>query len=128
MFEQSHFDSDQAIVGLMAKHLAEGRAFPLFFYGQHYMLAVEAWLAAPVFTLAGPSVLALKLPLVGINLLIGSTLLWVLIKRMGLLPREAFAASIFVVIPPPLVSARLVEAQGSNIEPLLYVLVLWLLR
>ncbi len=30
IYEQSFFDSDQAILGLMAKHLAEGRAFPLF--------------------------------------------------------------------------------------------------
>ena len=59
----THFDSDQAVVGLMAKHLAEGRALPLFFYGQHYMLAVEAWLAAPLFWLFGASVAALKLPL-----------------------------------------------------------------
>jgi hypothetical protein len=36
-FEQN-FDSDQAIVGLMAKHLSEFRAVPLFFYGQNYML------------------------------------------------------------------------------------------
>ena len=43
---QSYFDSDQAIFGLMAKHIAEGRAFPLFMYGQTYMLAAEAWLAA----------------------------------------------------------------------------------
>ena len=35
--EQSFFDSDQAIVGLMAKHLSELRAFPVFFYGQTYM-------------------------------------------------------------------------------------------
>ena len=27
-FDESYFDSDQAIVGLMAKHLVEGRAFP----------------------------------------------------------------------------------------------------
>ena len=46
---QPQFDSDQAIVGLMAKHLSEMRALPIFFYGQHYMLAVEAWLAAPLF-------------------------------------------------------------------------------
>jgi hypothetical protein len=30
VYPQSFFDSDQAIVGLMAKHLIEGRAFPLF--------------------------------------------------------------------------------------------------
>ena len=127
-FEQSHFDSDQAIVGLMAKHLAEGRAFPLFFYGQHYMLAVEPWLAAPIFKVAGASVTTLKLPLLGINIAIAVLLLWILTKRIGLKASDAFVASIFFIMPPPLPSARLVEAQGSNIEPLLYVLVLWLLR
>src|SRR5580765_3196574 len=56
LYEQLAFDSDQAIVGLMAKHLVEGRAFPLFFYGQTYMLAVESWAAAPFFLIAGPTV------------------------------------------------------------------------
>jgi hypothetical protein len=128
VFEQSHFDSDQAVVGLMAKHLAEGRAFPLFFYGQHYMLAVEAWLAAPVFAVAGASIAALKLPLLLINVVICILLLWMLVRKAGLAPWEALVISLFFIVPPPLVSARLVEAQGSNVEPFLYVLVLWLLR
>src|SRR4029453_19076776 len=59
-WEQSYYDSDQAIVGLMVKHLIEGRAFPVFFYGQTYMLGVEAYLAAPVFLIAGISVATLK--------------------------------------------------------------------
>jgi len=112
----------------MAKHLADGRAFPLFFYGQHYMLAVESWLAAPVFKLAGPSIASLKFPLLVINIATACLLLWMLVRRLGLSPAEAFLAAIFFIMPPPLPSARLVEAQGSNIEPLLYVLVLWLLR
>src|SRR4051794_38729839 len=70
-WEQSQFDSDQAITGLMAKHLSQLRAFPLFYYGQSYMLAVEAWLAAPVFAIAGVSVTTLKLPLLAINIAIG---------------------------------------------------------
>jgi hypothetical protein len=127
-FEQSGFDSDQAVVGLMAKHLAEGRAFPLFFYGQHYMLAVEAWLAAPVFALFGASVATLKVPLLCINIAVAGLLLWILIRKAGLTPLEALLISVFFLMPPPLVSARLVESQGSNIEPLLYVLILWLLR
>lgn len=127
-FEQSHFDSDQAVVGLMAKHLAEGRAFPLFFYGQHYMLAVEPWLAAPLFRVAGASVATLKLPLLGVNIAVCVLLLWLLVRTIGVKPLEAFLISLFFIAPPPLVSARLVEAQGSNIEPLLYVLILWLLR
>ena len=63
----SHFDADQAVTGLMAKHLSELRAFPVFWYGQTYMLGVEAWLAAPVMALIGPTVTALKLPLLAIN-------------------------------------------------------------
>src|SRR6476646_4598334 len=54
LFEQVGFDSDQAIIGLMAKHLSEGRAFPLFLYGQTYMLAVEPWTADPFFGAGGP--------------------------------------------------------------------------
>src|SRR5207245_10217645 len=60
LFEQMGFDSDQAIVGLMAKHLSEGRAFPLFYYGQSYMLGVEAWAAAPFFLVGGATVRALR--------------------------------------------------------------------
>ena len=37
LWEESYFDSNQAVIGLMAKHLIEGRAFPLFMYGQNYM-------------------------------------------------------------------------------------------
>src|SRR5262245_30352405 len=42
-WDQSYFDSDQAVFGLMGKHLSEGRALPIFMYGQNYILAVEAW-------------------------------------------------------------------------------------
>ena len=66
----AHFDSDQAVTGLMAKHLAELRAFPVFWYGQTYMLGVEAWLAAPLMALAGATVTALKLPLLAMNVAI----------------------------------------------------------
>src|SRR5581483_12264103 len=63
----SHFDADQAVTGLMAKHLSELRAFPVYWYGQTYMLGVEAWLAAPLMALLGPTITALKLPLLAIN-------------------------------------------------------------
>ncbi|MFK3980129.1 ArnT family glycosyltransferase [Micromonospora sp. NPDC050397] len=55
-------NSDEATSGLVAMHVAQGREFPLFFYGQYYMGALESYLAAPLFALFGPSVLALRLP------------------------------------------------------------------
>lgn len=56
---QSQFDADQAVTGLMAKHVSELRAFPVFWYGQTYILGVESWLAAPLFAAFG---LLLSLP------------------------------------------------------------------
>lgn len=124
----AHFDSDQAIVGLMAKHISEGRAFPLYYYGQEYMLAVEAWLAAPVMLALGPTVLALKVPLVAVNLATVLLLLRIAVRDVGLRPALAFAAVLPVAIPAAGVAARLVEANGGNVEPWLYVLLLWIAR
>src|SRR5262245_9052612 len=88
-WEQAHFDSDQAIVGLMAKHLSEGRAFPLFMYGSNYVLAIEAWMAAAVFLVAGVSVAALKIPLLAINIVVGLLLVWLPERDGGLRTRRA---------------------------------------
>ena len=59
----------------MAKHLSEFRAFPLFFYGQHYMLGVESWIAVPFFWVGGPTVAMLRLPLVIINIVVAVSLI-----------------------------------------------------
>jgi hypothetical protein len=122
------FDSDQAIFGLMAKHIAQGRAFPLFMYGTNYLLAVEAWLAAPVFLVAGVSVAAFKLPLLAMNLAIGVLLVVLLERECGLRPMHALAASSFFVLAPPGTSTQLLAPIGGNVEPLLYALLLWVFR
>jgi len=57
----STLDADEAIVGLMAKHLLEGGEPPIFYYGQHYMGSFEALIAAVFFKWFGSSVTALKL-------------------------------------------------------------------
>ena len=50
------FDSDEAIVTLMARHIAHGKPIPTFFYGQAYMGSLSAILAAGGFSLFGESV------------------------------------------------------------------------
>ena len=57
----SVIDADEAIVGLMAKHILEGRPWPIFYYGQYYMGSFEALLTAVVFMLFGQSNFTLKL-------------------------------------------------------------------
>jgi hypothetical protein len=55
-------DSDEATMGLAAIHIAAGHDFPVFYYGQNYMATIEAWLAAPIIAVFGPSTLALRIP------------------------------------------------------------------
>ena len=128
LWPQAHFDADSAVTGLMALHLSEGRAFPVFWYGQGYMLAVEAYLAAPLFLLFGPSVTALKLPLLGINLAVALFLLRVFIRDAGLRPALALVPVMFFALPAPGTAARITEANGGNVEPFLYVVLIWILR
>ncbi len=127
-WEQSYFDSDQAIIGLMAKHLVERRAFPVFYYGQTYMLGVEAYLAAPVFALAGVSVTTLKLPLLVLNIGVALLLLRTLEREVGLRPYVALVPVLFFALPSPAAAAEILAPNGGNVAPFVYTLLIWLAR
>src|SRR5256885_12031619 len=62
LLSQTHVHSDEAIIGLMGKHISEGRYFPLYMYGQDYnaVAAWEAYLAAIAFAIFGVGVIQLK--------------------------------------------------------------------
>src|SRR5215831_18339546 len=120
----SHFDADQAVTGLMAKHLSELRAFPVFWYGQTYMLGVEAWLAAPVMAILGPTITALKLPLLAINVAIVA-LLFHSLTEDGVDTWAAGFVTLFFALAPPITAAHYLTANGGNVEPCLYILLLW---
>jgi hypothetical protein len=68
---QTHVHSDEAIIGLMGKHILEGRYFPFYMYGQAYNAgaAWEAYLAAISFALFGVGVISLKGCIVVLSLL-----------------------------------------------------------
>src|SRR2546429_8497893 len=67
---QTHVHSDEAIIGLMGKHILEGRFFPLYMYGQPYNAAAawEAYLAVVPFALFGVGVIPLKAGIVLLSL------------------------------------------------------------
>jgi hypothetical protein len=71
MTSQTHVHSDEAIIGLMGKHILEGRYFPFYMYGQPYNAgaAWEAYLAAIAFAFFGVSVIPLKSCIVVLSLL-----------------------------------------------------------
>src|SRR4029077_16260993 len=68
---QTHVHSDEAIIGLMGKHILEGRYFPFYMYGQAYNAgaAWEAYLAAIAFAFFGVGVISLKSCIVLLSLL-----------------------------------------------------------
>ncbi len=60
-------EGDECILGLMGMHLAQGREFPVFFYGQKYGLAiVEAPAAALSFLIAGAGPVSLKVAILAV--------------------------------------------------------------
>lgn len=118
------YDSDQAIMGLMAKHLSEFRKFPLFYYGQNYLLGAQSWVIAPLFWVARPSIGIQKIPLVIMNVATAVLLIRLLIANLTLRPAVAFLAALPFIVPTPLIAANFLQ----SVEPLLYVLILWVLR
>lgn len=112
----NHFviDADEAIVGLMGKHIIEGRGLPVFYYGQNYMGSLEAVLAGLVFLIFGVSSIALKsVPL------FFSLVLVVLIYQLGLeLGSRAVArtAALFAAIPPQMLVIWSSMARGGFLE------------
>src|SRR6185295_15645949 len=93
VYEGFYFDSDQAIVGLMAKRASTFQEFPLFYSGLNYLLAVEAWIITPFFWIARPSVAVMRLPLIALNVLVAVWLIAAISRGLVLRPALAFVAA-----------------------------------
>src|SRR5215813_6452821 len=57
-------NSDEAIIDLMALHVAYRGEHPIFFYGQGYMGAIQAYIGALLFHIFGVSIFSVRLGLV----------------------------------------------------------------
>ena len=90
-------DSDEAVVGLMARHILDGE-LPIFFWGQAYGGPHEAVLAAGVFSIAGSSVVALKLVPAALAA-VAAVLTWRVGRRTVGEPAAAIGAALMWVWP-----------------------------
>jgi hypothetical protein len=98
-------DGDECILGLMAKHIAEGRDFPIFFYGQRYGLAiVEAPLAALNFLILGVGAVPLKLAML-VLWLVGMSFYFLTLSRTLGRARSFWIAIAVVLMPAWAVSS-----------------------
>ena len=92
-------DGDECILGLMAKHVAQGREFPIFFYGQHYALSsVEAGLGAIGFLIAGVGALPLKVAMLALWTT-GVVFIFLALSRLVGAVRGFWIAAVFVLNP-----------------------------
>ena len=92
------FDSDEAVEGLMARHVLKGE-LPVFLWGQRYKGVPEVYLNAAVFAVTGSSVVALKATTLACFAL-AVCLQFLLVARM-FSHRVAWMATALLVVGPP---------------------------
>jgi len=117
-------DSDQAVAGIMARHIPRGDR-PVFFYGQSYNGALEAYLTAAVFRLWGATDLTLRLA----HTLYSAALvaqLYILARRLyG--PRVTLATGLWLALPAPVLIWWGTAAGAGYIEATVYGTALFLI-
>src|SRR4051812_19198039 len=106
-------DADEAIVGLMARHILAGER-PSFYWGQGYMGPLEAYSAAALFALMGPSAVALKLAPVGYSL--AFVLLSAVVARRLFGSSPALLAAAYLALPPMMLALWSIKARGGYAE------------
>lgn len=112
------FNGDEAIVGLMARHILFAGERPAFFYGQAYMGSLDAYLSAAGFALFGAQVWVIRL--VQILLYLGTLATTVWIGEKFLASREAgLIAAVLLVIPPVNTTLYTTASLGGYGEALL---------
>jgi len=111
------FNSDEAIVALMARHILQGER-PAFFYGQAYMGSLDAVLTAGAFALMGESVLAVRVVQVALFLAVLLTSYAVALRLTGS-QRVALLTALLFAFPPVLLTLYTTATSGGYGEAML---------
>jgi hypothetical protein len=117
--EAFRFSSDEAVVGLMAKHIAEGRPIPAFYYGQNYLNSNEALLTAGAFAVFGPSLDVLRGVQVIIYLLVLLSAYWAA-RQICQDPRLALLATLLMAIPTMVGTLYTAMSFGGHHSSIIY--------
>jgi hypothetical protein len=122
-------DADEAVVGLMARHIAFNGEWPVFYYGQAYLGSLEAFTAAPLFLAFNSSAAVLKLVPLAYSL--GFLVLSALVARRVFGDGPALLTAVYLALPPAMWALWSTKARGGYAEVLflgeaLLLLSLWL--
>ena len=126
-------DSDEALLGIQAQHILQGE-HPIYFYGIPYFGSLEAYVAAIIFAIFGPSVAALRAETTVYSLLLVSATWWLasLLAKAAHLPlyaRRCFTtvAALVAALPPLYDGIVELRTGGGWIESFLIMLLLLIL-
>ena len=107
-------DGDEAVVGLMARHIAFLGERPVFYWGQPYLGSLEAFSAAPLFRLFDSSTLLLKLVPTAYSLVFLALSAAISRRMFGTGPALATAA--YLAVPPAMWAVWSTKARGGYAE------------
>jgi len=120
----SAIDSDEAIIGLMGRHVLAGQHVT-FFYGQEYMGSLEAYIAALMFFLFGASSWSLKV--VPLFFSIVFFYLSVQLARSLYDRKVGLLTAFLLVFSSPFFLVWSLKARGGYMETLVFGTILFLL-
>jgi len=124
-------DADEALAGLMARHIAFAGERPAFFWGQSYLGTLEEFTAAALFVLFGAGTFVLKLAPMAYSLIFVA--LGGLTAHQLFGPRRGLATAAYLAFPPAMLGLWSIKARGGYAELLalgqaLILATLWLAR
>lgn len=104
-------NADEVIPGLMGLHIARGTDFPVFFYGQHYFGALEAYAVAGLFRSLGFQPWLVVVPALAASVLL-AVVTYALASRLGG-PLAGAVAAVPLIVPPPILAKLLANSGGG---------------
>ncbi|MEO8972419.1 MAG: glycosyltransferase family 39 protein, partial [Ktedonobacteraceae bacterium] len=111
-------NSDEGTMGLMARHIAYQGELPIFFYGQGYMGALEAYIGSILFHIFGPSFFSLRF---GLMLLYAAFLLTLyLLTGMLYTKKLALVTLLLLCFGSIEMFTRQLRAVGGDEETMLF--------
>ncbi len=115
---------DEAVVGIMAQDIAAGRTLPIYFYGQRYMGALEAYVVAAMMPLFDDPIHALRsAPALFFAMFVAAHYL-MLASWFG--RRGGLVGAAVLIAGSPMFAQWSISARGGYVEILLWgTLLLW---
>jgi hypothetical protein len=98
-FGFKNFESDQAIFGLMSKHIAQGKQWPVYIYGERYSGTLYSILSAPIVHFWWSQTSVLPMRVLEIVLLFPVLALFTLLSRQAFSRRTVLLSLLIAAVP-----------------------------